>query len=68
MVRLLNFPLIYKPHLWCNGWRARLECDRPMIVIVIKRQLSYFQLYHGENKLIFKEMMMTVRFVLEQRG
>ena len=45
-----------------------MSCGRGERVIVIKRQLSYFQLYHGENKLIFKEMMMTVRFVLEQRG
>jgi hypothetical protein len=27
---------------------------------------AIFQLYRGENKLLFNEMMMNVRFVLDQ--
>ena len=29
---------------------------------------SLFQLYHGENKLIFNKMMMIIRFVLDQHA
>jgi hypothetical protein len=29
---------------------------------------AIFQLYHGENKLIFNEMMMRFRFVLDQHA
>ena len=37
-------------------------------VVVVKCQVSFFQEYHGENKLIFNEMMMTdeVFFVVDQ--
>jgi len=38
-------------------------CQYIQWVIVIKRQLSNFSIYHGENKLIFNEMMM-MRFAL----
>jgi hypothetical protein len=32
---------------------------------IVRKQISPLQLYHGENKLIFNEMMM-MRFVLDQ--
>ena len=36
--------------------------------LLLNASSEIFQLYHGENKLNFNEMMMRSAFVLEQTG